>query len=104
MSQEKGKAMLAIRVDCPAIDALDRIAAAGGDDTAGVMVRFFGGLQQCVELLREGQSVGAHHIRDELAKALLGQAPQGSTEALRFVASVFARAAELKAQEGGDER
>lgn len=89
------KGLLTIRVDRRAIDALDRIAGAAGDRTDGVMRRFFADVDQSVELLGGSEGIDRGRVRNQLAYVLLRQPPKASPEALRFLASVFARAAEL---------
>lgn len=53
MDEAKRKVMLAIRVDRQAIDDLDRIAAAGDENTAQLMIRLFDGLRDSVGVLQE---------------------------------------------------
>lgn len=104
MRGEKNKTMLMVKVDGEAINCLDRVAAAGSDGTAQVMVRFFDGLQHSVQFLDGARGIKPSVIRDELAKLLLAQAPRASPAELQFVASIWARAAQLRAQEGGGEQ
>jgi len=100
MDEAKRKVMLAIRVDQQAIDNIDRIAAAGDENTAQLMTRLFEGLRDSVGVLQ-----GDHHgdpavVRDALAKTLLAQLPRASPEAFLFAGSIWARAAQLRAEEG----
>lgn len=100
--EDMEKVIVAIKVDRWAMDSLDRIAEARRESTTQVMIGFFQGLRHSVELLHGGHQEDLNILRDKMAKLLLAQAPHATPEAFQFAASIFARAAELKIQQGED--
>lgn len=104
MSEEKSKAMLTIRIDRRAMDCLNRIAEADNSSDAAVMVRFFESLQYSVALVDADHRGDLSTIRDGMAGLLLAEMPHASPEALRFGASIWERAAQLRAQQGGEKQ
>ncbi len=98
----KPKVRLVAIIDQRALPALDRLAKAYGVNTAQFMSQFFEDVSDAVEFLDSAQDDTWATVEDWLAKRIIQRCCGATPEELRDVGHIWDRAAELKAQLGGD--
>jgi len=97
------KATLVAKIDQRAMPALDRIAETNEVNTAQMMTQVFADISDAVEFLDSVQGGVWTTIEDWFALFIIERCPQATPKALRAMAHIWERAAELKVQEGEDE-
>lgn len=98
----KAKATLVAKIDKRVVPALDRIAETNQVNTAQLMSQFFSDIADTVEFLGAAQGGSFDTIEDRFAKLIVQRCCGATPEALRAVGRIWDRAAELRAQEGGE--
>lgn len=100
----KAKVTLVAKIDQRALPALGRVANANEVNTAQLMGRFFSDISDTVQFLENAQGGSFATVEDWFAKLIVERCHRATPEVLRAVGRIWDRAAELKAQEGGDEQ
>ena len=95
------KTTLIAKIDSRVLPALDRIADVNEANTAQLMCQFLGDIVDCVEFLDVAPGGTFDSVEDRFARLIIRRCHGATPKALRVVAGIWHRAAELKAQGGG---
>ncbi|MDP2949001.1 MAG: hypothetical protein Q8P22_05640 [Chloroflexota bacterium] len=101
---ETAKVTLVAKIDQRAIPGLDTVAKANMVSTAHLMSQFLDDVGGAVQLLENSEGTSFDTVRDWFAMLIVQRCSGATPETLKAVGRIWARAAELKAQEGGDQR
>lgn len=96
------KTTLIAKIDKQVVPVLDRVANTNEVNAAQLMSRFFSDITDAVQFLDSAQGGSFTTIEDWFAKLIIERCHGATPEALRAVGRFWDRAAELRAQQGGE--
>ena len=94
-------ATLIATVDRRVVPALDRIADTSQVRAGQLMSRWLNDIAEAVEVIAGAKGGSFNSVEDWFARLIVERCPQATPEALLAVGRIWARAAHMKARDGG---